>query len=151
MSLITTLPDRLCEWFSDMNEFESYSFCTQYPSNLKVTPLEKPVIVFGTDKFTVLNNTVDEGSTIATNNRLVELEFTVGIHVPRTMGGMGCNAILDRIADLLLFNTSLKISGVTTDKTVYIRNTDSLFLKAKFTTSDILIKGSNYPAALPAN
>ena len=149
MSLITTLPDKLCEWFADMNEFEGHSFCTQFPTNSKATPLEKPVIVFGTEKFTVLNNTTDEAGTIATNNRLVELDFTVGIHVPRTLGGVGCNALLDRIADLILFNTSLKITGVTTEKTAYIRNTDSLFLKAKFTTSDILIKGTNYPAALP--
>lgn len=149
MSLITTLPDKLCEWFTDMNEFEGHSFCTQFPSNSKVTPLEKPVIVFGAEKFTVLNNTTDDSGSIATNNRLVDLDFTVGIHVPRTVGGTGCNSLLDRITDLLLFNTSLKITSVTTEKIVYIRNTDSLFLKAKFTTSDILLKGTNYPAALP--
>ncbi len=148
MSLIANLPDRLCEWFSDMNEFSGCSFCTQFPVNSKVTPLEAPVVVFGTNKLTVLDNTTDETGTIITDSRVAEVEFAVGIHVPRAQGGIGCNNLLDRICDLMLFNTSLSITGVTTEAIEYIRNTDSLYLKAILTTSETLVRGDKYPAGL---
>lgn len=148
MSLITTLPDRLCEWFSDMNEFSDYSFCTQFPSGSKASPLVKPVIVFGTKSIEILDNTTDETGTVITDSRIAEELFTIGIHVPRDNGGTACNVILDRLIDLLLFNTDLNISSVKSDETQYIRNTDSLYLSAEFTTAETIEKGTDYPAAL---
>lgn len=148
MSLITTLPDKLCEWFSDMNEFSGCSFCTQFPVNSKATPLEKPVVVFGTDSLTVLDNTTDETGTVITDSRMAQVKFSMGIHVPRSQGGTGCNSLLDRLSELILFNTSLAISGVKTENIEYIRNTDSLYLRAVFTTAETLLRGENYPSAL---
>ncbi len=148
MSLISTLPDRLCEWFSDMNEFSDYSFSTQFPAGSKATPLTKPVIVFGTKSIEILDNTTDETDTIITDSRIAQTQFSIGIHVPRTEGGTGCNAIFDRIMDLLLFNTSLLICNVKSDEIGYIRNTDSLYMNTVFTVSETIDKGTDYPAEL---
>lgn len=148
MSLISSLPDRLCEWFSDMNEFSDYSFSTQFPSGSKATPLTKPVIVFGTKSIEILDNTTDETDTIITDSRIAQTQFSIGIHVPRTEGGTGCNLIFDRIIDLLLFNTPLLICNVKTDEIEYIRNTDSLYMNTVFTVSETIDKGSDYPAEL---
>lgn len=138
MSLISVLPDKLCEWFSDLNQFSGCSFCTQFPVNSKTTPLEAPVIVFGADSMTVLDNTTDETGTIITDSRIAETKFSIGIHVPRSQGGTGCYTLYDSIIELLLFNTSFAVSGITTENIEYIRNTDSLYLKAIFTVSETI-------------
>lgn len=138
MSLLSILPDRLCEWYSDMTQFAGYSFCTQFPVNSKTTPLEKPVIVFGAKSIKVLDNTTDETGTIITDSRIANSDFTVGIHVPRSLGGTGCYNLFDSVIELLLFNTSLSISNVISEEIEYIRNTDSLFLKACFTIRETL-------------
>ena len=138
MSLLSILPDRLCEWYSDMAQFAGYSFCTQFPVNSKTTPLEKPVIVFGAKSIRVLDNTTDETGTIITDSRIANSEFTIGIHVPRSLGGTGCYSLFDKVIELLLFNTSLSISNATSEEIEYIRNTDSLFLKASFTIRETL-------------
>lgn len=148
MSLITTLPDRLCEWFSDMSEFSNYSFCTAFPTDSKATPLTNPVIVFGISSLVILDNTTDESGTVATDSRLAQEVFSISIHTPRSEGGGGCNAILDRIIDLILFDTPLIIIGVESTETTYVRNTDSLNLKASFTVTQTIEKGTNYPAEL---
>lgn len=148
MSVITTLPDRLCEWFSDMNEFSSCAFTTQFPPESKITPLDKPVVVFGTGKINVLENTADETGTAVTDSRVCEEEFTVGIHAPRTLGGAECSSLLDRVIDLILFDTSLNISSIKSEEPQYIRNTDSIYLQATFMLSDTLRKGTGYPTAL---
>jgi len=148
VSLITTLPDRMCEWFSDMNSFSDCSFCTQFPVNSKATPLEKPVVVFGTDSMKVLDNTTDETGTIITDSRIAQIDFSIGIHMPRINGGVGCNALFDRICEMILFNTPLSVSAVKTENIEYIRNTDSLYLRAVFTTDETLERGSNYPEPL---
>lgn len=148
MSLITTLPDTLCEWFSDMKDFSDCTFCTQFPPQSKITPLEKPIIVFGAKSITVLDNTTDETGTIITDSRIADLVFTIGIHVPRNRGGSQCNAILDGIADMLLFNTSLAVSQIKSSDTEYIRNTDSLYLAATFTVSETLQRELIYPPKL---
>lgn len=147
MSLISSLPDRLCEWFSDMNEFSDYSFSTQFPAGSKATPLTNPVIVFGTKSIEILDNATDETDTIITDSRIAQTQFSIGIHVPRNEGGTGCNTIFYRIIDLLLFNTSLLICNIKTDEIEYIRNTDSLYMNTVFTVSETIEKGSNYPAA----
>lgn len=146
MSLISVLPDKLCEWFSDLNEFSDCSFCTQFPVNSKTTPLEAPVVVFGADSITVLDNTTDETGTIITDSRIAEIKFSIGIHVPRSQGGVGCYTLFDEIVELLLFNTSFAISGVTSENIEYIRNTDSLYLKVIFTVSET-IDGSSASTA----
>ena len=148
MSLMTTIPDKFCEWFSDMNEFSDCSFCTQFPVNSKATPLIKPVIVFGTDSIKVLDNTTDETGTVITDSRTAQIKFSMGIHVPRSHGGTGCNTLFDRLTDLIIFNTTLAIIGIQTESIEYIRNTDSLYLKAVFTTEETLVRGENYPSAL---
>lgn len=148
MSLISTLPDRLCEWFSDMSQFSSYTFCTQFPALSKMTPLQKPVIVFGAKSLNVLNNTTDELGTVITDSRIAEAEFTIGIHVPRNAGGSSCNLILDMLADMLLFNTTLSVSGIKSEEPEYIRNTDSLYLRATFKTNETLQRQNNYPPKL---
>lgn len=148
MSFITTLPDRLCEWFSDMNEFTDYSFSTQYPAGLKAAPLSKPIIVFGLKSIEVFDNTTDETDSIIVNSRKVEEQFTVGIHVPRSIGGSELGYILDKIVDLLIFNTSLYIKSIKSDEPVYIRNTDSIYLESVFTTIETIKKGTDYPALL---
>lgn len=138
MSLLSILPDRLCEWYSDMTQFTGCSFCTQFPVNSKTTPLEKPVIVFGAKSIKVLDNTTDETGTIITDSRIANSDFTVGIHVPRSLGGTGCYNLFDSVMELLLFNTSLSIYNVTSEEIEYIRNTDSLFLKVCFTIRETL-------------
>lgn len=148
MSLISTLPDTLCEWFSDLNDFSDCSFCTQFPINSKTTPLEKPVIVFGAKGITVLDNTTDETGTIITDSRIAESKFTIGIHVPRNIGGVGCYDLFDSIVDMLLFNTSLSISGIVSEDIEYIRNTDSLYLRAVFTINETLQSGGIYNSVL---
>lgn len=148
MSLISTLPDTLCEWFSDLNDFSGCSFCTQFPVNSKTTPLEKPVVVFGADSIKVLDNTTDETGTIITDSRIAESKFTIGIHIPRNMGGTGCFGLSDEIVDMLLFNTSLSISGIDSDEIEYIRNTDSLYLRVVFTINETLHSKENYTSPL---
>ena len=150
MSLITTLPDKLCTWFSGMSEFSDCSFCTQFPSGSKAIPLEKPVIVFGIDSFSVFDNTTDETGSIITDSRTGQVKFSVGIHIPRNQGGIGCCSLLDRITDLILFDTSLEISNLQTENTEYVRNTDSLYLRAVFTTKETIHRGSKYPEPLKA-
>ncbi len=148
MSLIAKLPDQLCEWYSDMNEFSDCSFCTQFPVNSKTTPLENPVVVFGAKGISVLDNTTDETGTIITDSRVAESKFTIGIHVPRSRGGAGCYDLFDSIVDILLFNTSVAVSGITTDEIEYIRNTDSLYLRAVFTTNETLQSSGAYTSVL---
>lgn len=148
MSLISKLPDTLCEWFSDLNDFSDCSFCTQFPVNSKTTPLEKPVVVFGADSIKVLDNTTDETGTIITDSRIAETKFTIGIHMPRDMGGTGCFGLFDNIVDMLLFNTSLAISGIVSDEIEYIRNTDSLYLRVVFTINETLHSRENYTSPL---
>lgn len=148
MSLITTLPNRLCEWFSDMPEFMNYTFCTVFPATNKSTPLTKPVIVFGTKSIEILDNTIDETGSIVTDSRIAEERFTISIHVPRNEGGVLCSNILDRLIDLLLFDTSMSISNLESAETTYIRNTDSLNLCASFKVSETLKKGTIYPIEL---
>lgn len=148
MSLISKLPDTLCEWFSDLNDFSDCSFCTQFPVNSKTTPLEKPVVVFGADSIKVLDNTTDETGTIITDSRIAETKFTIGIHMPRNMGGTGCFGLFDEIMDMLLFNTSLSISGIVSDEIEYIRNTDSLYLRVVFTINETLQSKENYTSPL---
>lgn len=138
MSLLSILPDKLCEWYSDLPSFSDCSFCTQFPVNSKTTPLEKPVVVFGAKAIKVLDNTTDETGTIITDSRIAESEFSIGIHVPRSVGGTGCFSLFDSIIELLLFNTSFSVSDVTSDEIEYIRNTDSLFLKCVFKISETL-------------
>ena len=106
--------------------------------NSKTTPLEKPVVVFGAKAIKVLDNTTDETGTIITDSRIAESEFSIGIHVPRSVGGTGCFSLFDSIIELLLFNTSFSVSDVTSDEIEYIRNTDSLFLKCVFKISETL-------------
>ena len=86
----------------------------------------------------VLDNTTDETGTIITDSRIANSDFTVGIHVPRGLGGSGCYNLFDSIIELLLFNTSFSISSVSSEEIEYIRNTDSLFLKASFTIRETL-------------
>ncbi|MBQ8209371.1 MAG: hypothetical protein IJZ35_02170 [Clostridia bacterium] len=148
MSLITKLPDRLCEWFSDMAEFSTYTFCTTFPSSTKATPLTKPVVVFGTKSVEILDNAIDETGSIITDSRIAEEKFSISIHVPRANGGVACCEILDRLMDLLLYATPLQISNIESAETKYIRNTDSLNLTASFTVSETINKGSIYPTAL---
>ena len=143
MSLLSTLPDRLCEWYSDLPSFSDCSFCTQFPVNSKKTPLEKPVVVFGAKSIRVLDNTTDETGTVITDSRIAQSKFTIGIHVPRSVGGTGCFQLFDSIVELLLFNTSFSISDITSDELEYIRNTDSLFLKTVFTISETLERDKN--------
>ncbi len=138
MSLLVKLPNALCEWFSDMNNFSQCVFCTQFPAESKKTPLEKPVIVFGAKSLNVLDNTVDEAGNVITDSRVAELVFSVGIHVPRIDGGSVCTELLDSMTELLLFNTGLSISEVKSDDIKYIRNTDSLYLAFTFTVDDTL-------------
>ena len=149
MSLISTLPDRLCEWFSDMAEFSPYTFCTTFPASTKATPLSKPVIVFGIKSIEVMDNAINETGTIITDSRIAEEKFSVSIHVPRGQGGVACCNILDRIIDLLLYATPLKISGIESDEPNYIRNTDSINLNASFTVCESFNKGTVYPLELP--
>lgn len=148
MSFITTLPDRLCEWFSDMNEFTDYSFCTQYPSGLKSSPLDKPIIVFGTKSIEVFDNSVDGNGSLIINSRNTEEKFTVGIHIPRSMGGSELGGILDRIIDLLLFNTPLYIKSIKSEEPTYIRNIDSIYLESVFVTTETIKRGTDYPTSL---
>lgn len=148
MSYIRSLPDALCEWFSDMRDFSDCVFCTQYPAESKITPLENPVIVLGSKSLKVLDNTVDETGNIITDSRIAELVFTVGIHVPRSSGGNRCNVLLDKITDMLLFNTPLSVSNVTAGEMEYIRNTDSLYLTVTFTVDETLKRQSVYPPKL---
>lgn len=145
MSYITSLPDRLCEWFSDMYEFEDCSFCTQFPSQIKETPLMKPVVVFGMKSIEIPEIQNDEASEPDSEGRNVNEEFSAGIYVPRSKGGAYCNYILSRIADQLLFNTELEIRKIKTEETVYVRNPDSLFMELVFTVSETLHKGTDYP------
>lgn len=147
MSLLSVLPDKLCEWFSDLTMFSDCSFCTQFPVNSKTTPLEKPVVVFGAKSINVLDNTTDETGTIITDSRIAETRFTIGVHVPRSLGGTGCFSLFDSIIEILLFNTSFSISGVDSQEIEYIRNTDSLFLKAVFTISETLERDDSITAA----
>lgn len=147
MSLLSVLPDKLCEWFSDLTMFSDCSFCTQFPVNSKTTPLEKPVVVFGAKSINVLDNTTDETGTIITDSRIAETRFTIGVHVPRALGGTGCFSLFDSIIEILLFNTSFSISGVDSQEIEYIRNTDSLFLKAVFTISETLERDDSITAA----
>ena len=143
MSLISNLPDMLCEWFSDLNEFSDCSFCTQFPVNSKTTPLENPVIVFGSRSIKVFDNATDETGAVVTDKRIAELDFSIGVHVPRVMGGAECFGLLDSITERLLFGTDLAICGMTSEKTEYIRNTDSLFVELVFTVKETLhSKGS---------
>lgn len=142
MSYITSLPDRLCEWFSDMYEFSDCSFCTQFPSQVKETPLIKPVVVFGLNG---IETQSDEIVLPESESRKVNEEFSVGIYVPLNKGGAYCNYILSRIADQLLFNTSLEIRKITATETVYVRNPDSLFMSLIFTVTETLYKGTDYP------
>lgn len=144
MSLISQLPDLLCEWFSDLNEFSDCSVCTQFPANSKTTPLEKPVIVLGSRSIKVLDNTTDETGAIITDSRIAEAEFSIGIHVPRSVGGTGCFDLCDSIVERLLFSTGLSISGMVSDEIEYIRNTDSLFLKIVFTVNETLQSAGKY-------
>lgn len=145
MALFVKLPARLCEWFSDMAEFSEFGFCTTFPSAGKITPLTKPVVVLGTKSVEILDNATDETGTIITDSRVAVETFSISIHVPREQGGVGCCAILDRLIDLLLYATPLKITGICSEDAVYIRNTDSLNLTATFTLSENITKESIYP------
>ena len=147
MSLLSILPDKLCEWYSDLPTFSDCSFCTQFPVNSKTTPLEQPVVVFGAKSMKVLDNTTDETGTIITDSRIAESKFTIGIHVPRGLGGTGCYSLFDSIVELLLFNSSFSISEVTSEEIEYIRNTDSLFLKSVFTISETLERDESSTAS----
>ena len=138
MSLISELPHRLCEWFSDLNEFSDCSVCTQFPGNSKATPLEKPVLVFGAKSVKVFDNVTDETGAIITGSRIADADFSIGIHVPRSMGGAECFSILDSVTDRLLFSTDLAINSIVSDSIEYIRNTDSLFLELVFTVTETL-------------
>lgn len=148
MSIITTLPDRLSEWFSDMTDFTDCTFCTQFPSSSKITPLSKPVVVFGIGSICVLKNTTDETGETITDSRVCEEVFSVNIHVPRSDGGSKCSAILDKVIDMLLFNSPLSISTIKSETPKYIRNTDSIVLQTSFTVSDTLKRGRVYPSPL---
>lgn len=147
MSLMSSLPDKLCEWFSDMNEFSDCSFCTQFPAGFKATPLTNPIIVFGTKSIEVPELSYEEDIAVNPDVRKVTEQFSVGIHVPRHAGGTYCNAVFERIADQLLFNTSIAIAGITAGEVEYIRNTDSLFMNMIFTVSGTMKKGEYYSAA----
>ncbi len=147
MSLLSILPDKLCEWYADLPAFSKCSFCTQFPVNSKTTPLEQPVVVFGAKSIKVLDNTTDETGTIITDSRIAQSKFTVGIHVPRGLGGSGCYSLFDSIVEILLFNTSFSISEVTSEEIEYIRNTDSLFLKSVFTISETLERDESNTAS----
>lgn len=147
MSLMTSLPDKLCEWFSDMNEFSDCSFCTQFPSGFKATPLTKPIVVFGTKSIEIPELSYEEDVVVDPDIRKVVEQFSVGIHVPRSAGGSYCNAVFERITDQLLFNTSMEIVSITAQEVEYIRNTDSLYMNMIFTVSETMEKGTDYSAA----
>ena len=149
MSFISTLPDRLCEWFTDMAEFSGYTFCTTFPSGAKATPLTKPVVVIGMKSINILDNTVNETGTLVTDSRIAEEEYLLNIHVPREEGGNTCCLILDKLIDLILYATPLKISNIQSSETKYIRNTDSINLNATFTITETIDKGMYYPLELP--
>lgn len=142
MSLMASLPDKLCEWFSDMNEFSDCSFCTQFPAGFKATPLTNPIVVFGTKSIEVPELSYEEDVAVNPDVRKVVEQFSVGIHVPRSSGGTYCNAVFERIADRLLFNTSIGITSITAGEVEYIRNTDSLFMNMVFTVSETMEKGT---------
>ncbi len=148
MSLISVLPNRLCEWFSDMAEFSIYTFCTTFPATTKATPITKPVIVFGTKSIEILDNSIDETGSIITDSRVTQEQYSISIHVPRGKGGITCCQILDRIIDLLLYATPLNISSIKASDPTYIRNTDSVNLNATFTVSESIDKGTIYPLEL---
>ena len=138
MSLISELPHRLCEWFSDLNEFSDCSVSTKFPIKSKTTPLDKPVLVFGAKSVKVFDNVTDESGAVITESYIADVDFSIGIHVPRSMGGSVCFSILDSVTDRLLFSTNLAISSIVSDSLEYIRNTDSLFLELVFTVNETL-------------
>ena len=143
MTLISGLPNRLCEWFSDLNEFSDCALCTQFPASSKATPLEKPVIVFGARSLKVYDNVTDETGEVITDIRIADTDYSIGIHVPRSMGGEECFSILDSVTDRLLFSTDLKIRSIVSDRIEYIRNTDSLFLELVFTVKETMTGNGN--------
>ena len=148
MSLYVKLPDRLCEWFSDMAEFSDYCFCTTFPATVRATPLTKPVVVFGTKSIEILDNSIDETGSVVRDSRIAVDTFSISIHVPRESGGTECCSVLNRIIDLLLYATPLEITGFDSTATTYVRNTDSLNLNATFTLSENINKHSIYPTPL---
>lgn len=140
MSLISSFPDELCELFSDLNDFTHCSFCTQYPVHSKATPLKNPIVVFGSESIKILSNTTDETNSVITDTRIAETSYTIGIHMPRDMGGTGCFSLLDEIIDVLLFHTNFGIKELSSEKLEYIRNTDSLYLRVVFSVDETLIR-----------
>lgn len=131
MTLFNMMPDRLCEWFSDKREFDDCSFCVRFPPGFKSTPITKPVVTIGIKSIDVVYRESD-----GSKGRAVQEKYSVGIYVPRSMGGSYCTFIFERLARQLLFNNDIYIYRMTAGEVEYVRDTDSLFMEAVFETQE---------------
>lgn len=141
MAFFSSLPDRLCEWLADKRDLSDCHFCTQYPSGFKSIPLTKPIVFIGTKSVDVVPCSPENA-----HIRDIEEKYTIGIHVPRSMGGVSCTKIFHRIAEQLLFNCDIFVSRMTAHSVEYVRETDSLFMNTEIEIHEQIEKGydSNY-------
>ncbi len=144
MSYIQTLPDKLCEWFSDMREFSDCSFCTCFPNDSQAYPLIKPIIVFGLSSVKI--NSEAENAVNTLTVRTAEEEFFIDINIPRLNSGTACTDILGRVIELLLFGLPVRVMSLNTEKIKYERDTDSLLIHTVFTINEALKNDSSYPS-----
>ena len=135
---ITVLPEMLVRWLSSQEDLSDCVFCRAYPPGNRATPLTRPVVVIGSDDMRVLPNASDDGGNFVTQMRTADTSFRIGIHVPQSLGGAAACDVLSRVADALLFGTTLTINGISTLPVRYVRNTDSLYLCATLTVKETL-------------
>ncbi|MCD7774025.1 MAG: hypothetical protein LUG85_00955 [Clostridiales bacterium] len=140
------LPDKLCQWFSDMSGFSDCVFTTQFPAETKDAPIIKPVVAIGVQSVSIADYESEDSSTVVSDYRYADQVFCVNIHVPRTMGGSVCYEIFDRLYDLLLFDSEIVPVEVNSSEISYIRTTDSLCMKTEFSIREIFTMSENdYP------
>lgn len=120
-----------------------------YPLGQKASPLKKPVVVFGTKSIDVLEKSVNEAGAVISDRRYAELTFSIGIHMPKSVGSVLSYSAIYRIIDVLLFATDLNIVKINTSQMEYLRNTDSLYMECEVIVKDEFLMGDSYPDKLP--
>ena len=125
----------------DKTNYPDIKFVLAYQSNIKPTPLTKPIVAFSIKDCQVsdkLKDVLDTGEIITTDERNIKITLSVDIYMPYSSDAMKAVGIYEKMASGLLFNSDLamQVTGSTCGEAVYDSSCQAIVLKTTFTLED---------------
>lgn len=141
MTINGSMVDGIVTSLSENSSFSDLTFVVAYESEIKPTPIEKPIVavsVKGCEIGERLTETLDTGEITTTKSREMLTTLSVDIYLPYSMGGIKGHKIFDRIATYFLFTKLLDITKAECGNTDYDKSSEALILKTQFVFKHII-------------